>query len=919
MPGRLVIMGLINAGGTPVRVARVILLAAAVLVSVTAWGATSAWANTPLQWSSPAAVDSGSFANRISCPTASLCVAGDDVGDVMTSTNPAGGSNAWSVFPIAGTPSLVDTSCLPGDGFCLVIDDNGTIWGSSTPTSVDTWSSNTEFSSTALAGVSCVHGTNASFGAVDQCEVAAGSNMLWSVDPADSSDASWNAEGADSTANSLTDDSCPTISLCVATDAEGNIIYATNPEGRIWTRNNVAGTTDSLVALSCPSTTFCAAVDADGNVWTTTTPTGTASAWTKTNIDDHALTGISCPSATLCVAIDKAGNAMTSTNPTGGASAWTLQSVDPASSGLAGVSCSSNQQCVIVDNTVVNSVDFADVIVGKVIPLVVSQTPTKITQTGSQLNGTVNPQGVAVSTCQFQYGTTTKYGQTANCAQTVGAGTSAVAVSAAATGLTANTTYHYRLRAANANGAGATPDGTFQTLPNPPTVVTGTATSATQTGVTLNATVNPNSGNVTTCQFQYGTTTTYGKTAACAQTVGAGTTAVSVSAAITGLTANTTYHYRIIATNAGGTGTGADGTLATPPVVTPATPPVTNVTPPVVNPGGKPPQPAVSTLTIGESDFTAQFSGMVNPNGLAAQAHYEFGLDSEYYGGGPLTYDQSTPLQNLPAGSTSQTFAASVTGLVPHALYHVRLVVTSSAGTVTSADQTFMTALAPAPPPPTLGKTANLTPTSGTVLVKLPGGKSPYSLTRSAVTPVPSKGLGFIPVTQARQVPIGTEIDSLRGTLNLVVANGKPHHTQTAHLKGAIYTVSQTRTGRHKGLTTFTLKENAFPGAPSYSSCTSKQTNATAAALPFSKKPKLSSSILQTLRATDNHGQFSTRGRYSAATVRGTDWGVEDRCNGTLTLVHRGTVNVLDFATRKTIAVHAGHSFLAAAVAARHH
>jgi hypothetical protein len=365
--------------------------------------------------------------------------------------------------------------------------------------------------------------------------------------------------------------------------------------------------------------------------------------------------------------------------------------------------------------------------------------------------------------------------------------------------------------------------------------------------------------------------------------------------------ADTPLQWRIVAGSLGGTAFGSDQTLTTPPVF---------------SLGGQQPEPTVSTLTTGESDFTAEFSATVNPDRLATQARYEYGLDSRYSGGGPVTYDQSTPVQNLALGSTPQNFAASVIGLVPNALYHVRLVATSSAGTVVSADQMFMTALAAAPPPPTLGQTANLTPTSGIVLVKLPAGKSPYSLARPALTPLPSKGLGFIPITQARQVPIGSEIDSLRGTLDLVVSNGKPHHTQKAHLRGAIYTVTQTTTGRHKGLTTFTLKENAFTGAPTYSSCTSKKNSAHAAALPASTNPKLSSSILQTLRATDNHGQFSTRGRYSTATVRGTDWGVKDRCDGTLTLVHRGTVDVLDFATRKTIAVHAGHSFLAAAVAA---
>jgi hypothetical protein len=369
--------------------------------------------------------------------------------------------------------------------------------------------------------------------------------------------------------------------------------------------------------------------------------------------------------------------------------------------------------------------------------------------------------------------------------------------------------------------------------------------------------------------------------------------------------ADTPLQWRIVAGSLGGTAFGSDQTLTTPPVF---------------SVGGQQPEPTVSTLTTGESDFTAEFSGTVNPDRVATQARYEYGLDSRYFGGGPVTYDQSTPVQNLALGSTPHNFAASVIGLAPNALYHVRLVATSSAGTVVvSADQMFTTALAPAPPPPTLGQTANLTPTSGIVLVKLPAGRVPYSVARSALTPLASKGLGFIPITQARQVPIGSEIDSVRGTLDLVVSNGKPYHTQQAHLRGGIYVVTQTTAGRYRGLTTFTLKENAFTGAPTYSSCTSKTKSADAAARPFSKNPNLSRSILQTLRATENHGQFRTRGRYSAATVRGTDWGVQDRCDGTLTLVHRGTVDVLDFATRKTITVHAGHSFLAAAVAVPNH
>jgi hypothetical protein len=61
----------------------------------------------------------------------------------------------------------------------------------------------------------------------------------------------------------------------------------------------------------------------------------------------------------------------------------------------------------------------------------------------------------------------------------------------------------------------------------------------------------------------------------------------------------------------------------------------------------------------------------------------------------------------------------------------------------------------------------------------------------------------------------------------------------------------------------------------------------------------------------DGKGRFRTRGRRSSATVRGTKWLVEDRCDGTLTRVARGTVGVRDLVRRRTVTVRAGHSYLA--------
>jgi hypothetical protein len=74
----------------------------------------------------------------------------------------------------------------------------------------------------------------------------------------------------------------------------------------------------------------------------------------------------------------------------------------------------------------------------------------------------------------------------------------------------------------------------------------------------------------------------------------------------------------------------------------------------------------------------------------------------------------------------------------------------------------------------------------------------------------------------------------------------------------------------------------------------------------------LGARILGLLRGTAK-GRFRTVGRFSAATVRGTNWGVRDRCDGTLTVVRSGVVVVTDFRLHRSVIVRAGHTYLAKA------
>ena len=90
-----------------------------------------------------------------------------------------------------------------------------------------------------------------------------------------------------------------------------------------------------------------------------------------------------------------------------------------------------------------------------------------------------------------------------------------------------------------------------------PTVTTQTATNVTSNAATLNGTVNPQNTN-TTVKFEYGLTTSYGSEVTAAQSPVSGTADELVSAQLTGLVPNTTYHYRVVATNSAGTSHGTD-------------------------------------------------------------------------------------------------------------------------------------------------------------------------------------------------------------------------------------------------------------------------------------------------------------------------------------------------------------------------
>ena len=103
---------------------------------------------------------------------------------------------------------------------------------------------------------------------------------------------------------------------------------------------------------------------------------------------------------------------------------------------------------------------------------------------------------------------------------------------------------------------------TAATPATPPTASTGEATGLSESGATLGGVVNPKGGTATVA-FQYGLTTAYGSTAAAVPANPTGTTDSAVSAVVTGLTAETVYHYRVAITTGVGTIYGGDRTFTT--------------------------------------------------------------------------------------------------------------------------------------------------------------------------------------------------------------------------------------------------------------------------------------------------------------------------------------------------------------------
>ena len=195
-----------------------------------------------------------------------------------------------------------------------------------------------------------------------------------------------------------------------------------------------------------------------------------------------------------------------------------------------------------------------------------------------------------------------------------------------------------------------------------PTATTGPTTAVGASSATVTGSVNPG-GKATTWYVEYGTSTSYGSQTS-STSAGSGSSSLNVSTSLSSLKSGTTYHYRLVATNADGTTHGNDAVFTT-------------LTPPDVVTG------TASSITAS----SATLNGTVDANGRATTYYFEYGSST--------SYGTKTAVKSAGSGTTPQSVATGISGLQIGHTYHFRLVATSDAGTNAGKDSSFTTSSAP--------------------------------------------------------------------------------------------------------------------------------------------------------------------------------------------------------------------------------
>lgn len=301
---------------------------------------------------------------------------------------------------------------------------------------------------------------------------------------------------------------------------------------------------------------------------------------------------------------------------------------------------------------------------------------TNVTDLGATVSGTVDVGSIYNQyTFWFEYGTSTDYGARSDgsaSTQNDPLHPGLMVVTAGLYNLLPGTLYHCRIkvRENDYDPVFSGSDFTFTTAApaTPPTVLPSgpyDLTTVAPTGATPTANIISGS-SAATVTVEYGFDTTYGLQAVVPTPVPGSIYSDSVLARVTGLTPNTTYHYRIKATNNEGTRMGTDGTFMTTAL------------------------PDVSTSPasyVGSS--WARINGIYAPHLATYQVIFEYGTSTAY---GLSAADVSFVIGNVSGQNSAH---ADLRGIAPSTTYHCRIKLADDYGNFYYGGDTTFTTLAP--------------------------------------------------------------------------------------------------------------------------------------------------------------------------------------------------------------------------------
>ncbi|MEI6823815.1 MAG: hypothetical protein WCL51_17940, partial [Bacteroidota bacterium] len=291
-------------------------------------------------------------------------------------------------------------------------------------------------------------------------------------------------------------------------------------------------------------------------------------------------------------------------------------------------------------------------------PSVVDISKAVVQAYNATLYGKVNASNFSTNS-YFEYGLTTSYGNSVACIQNPTYGINTNSVSATITGLQANTTYHFRLKATNAVGFNNSSDSTFTTLPSVPSVTTTDVSNILALSASSGGNVTSDGGSaVTERGICYSTSS--GPTTSNTK-ITSGTGSGTFTANLTGLTQTTTYYVRAYATNAYGTTYGNEVSLTTQSgTFTLSTTAISSIT-------------TVSATSGGNITYDGGYT--VTTRGVC-------------YSTSP---GPTTASSKVTSGTGSGVFSATMTGLTPNTKYYVRAFGTNAVSTYYGNEISFTT------------------------------------------------------------------------------------------------------------------------------------------------------------------------------------------------------------------------------------